>query len=145
MNHLRKRYAQDEAIAEANVIIPRFTQHANMTPTKYGKALFAEAIRARDVYDKGPLNDTFIAGVDESIHHCLHGYWAIHPQADPNDPTLQAQSFLAVHGSSTKRNQTPASPDRSRHQQWGKSKVNVIDSDSLSTRSRSRKHRNRSQ
>lgn len=47
--HLRERYANDKAIAEADTAILRFTRPATTMPLQYGKALVANAICVGDV------------------------------------------------------------------------------------------------
>lgn len=67
VNHLLKRFANDESIADADAAILRLTHPAGMTPLLYGEALFAKVIRVGDVYEEGKLNDTFNGG-GELVH-----------------------------------------------------------------------------
>lgn len=60
MNHLLKRYANNEAIAEADAAILCFTQLANTMPLQYTEALFAKATRIGNVHDEDTLIDKFI-------------------------------------------------------------------------------------
>lgn len=111
------RYTHNEVIAEANAAIQRFMHPANITPLQYGKNLFAEAICMGNVYGEGNLNDSSIDGAGESVRYRLCKYRSTHLQTDCTSLSFQAQSLLAVHGGSTKCNQTPAHPYRLTYQQ----------------------------
>lgn len=52
VNHLLKRSANDQKIAEAYAEILQYTQPAFMTPLQHGEDLFAKAIRPGDVHEK---------------------------------------------------------------------------------------------
>lgn len=64
VNHMLRRYANDETIEDADVAIHCFSQPAGMIPLQYGEALLGKANRVGDVYDEGILNGTFIEGLD---------------------------------------------------------------------------------
>lgn len=52
VNHLLKRYANAEVIAETDAAILRFTLPVGITMLQYVKALFASTICVGDIYDK---------------------------------------------------------------------------------------------
>lgn len=55
--------------------ILRYMLPTNMFPLKYAEDLVAKSCKVTDVYEQETLNDVFIEGVDESIHHSLRNYW----------------------------------------------------------------------
>lgn len=82
VDHLLKRQAHHEGIAEADTAVLRLTQLANMMSLQYGNAVFVKAICVTDVNDKGRFDDCILGKVDESIHHSLCEYWAIYLYVD---------------------------------------------------------------
>lgn len=113
VNHLLKRYANDQGIAETDAAISRYSQPAIMTPLQYREDLFAKAIRVGDVYGDAVLNDIFIEGIDASIRQSLRKYWATHPHADLTDLAFVDQSLLAIQEGSNKLEKTPSGKCRS--------------------------------
>lgn len=96
VNNLLKRYAKDKAIAEDDAGIFRFTQPAGMKPSRYGKALFAEAIFFGNVFDEGPLNDPFIEEMNKFIRNSLCHYSSTQPHTDLLVLAFRAQLLLHI-------------------------------------------------
>lgn len=74
VNHLQKRYVHAQTIADADAMIPRYTQPANIKPLQYGEDLFSKAVHLEDVYKGSALNNIFIEGIIKSIRHSLCEY-----------------------------------------------------------------------
>lgn len=130
MNHLVKKYVENDAISEANKAILQLMQPTNMTPLQYNKALFLKAFYNRDVYDEGTTNSTYIEKYEELIRHSFRSYWTTHSQIDLIDLSFYSQSQLDVNSGLSKqthRHQTPTGRDAIDK----KKKVSVIDSVSV--------------
>lgn len=91
-----KRYANYETTVKANVAKLHFNQTASTITLKYGKALFAKAIRSRDVYHEKILNDRFSEEEHECIQYSLSHYWSGHLHTDLIDIAFQKQSLRAI-------------------------------------------------
>lgn len=74
VNYFFKKFPIDQAIADMNYTILRYTQSANMTPMQYEDDLYSKSCKVADIYEESTLKDNSIERFDSSFCHCLPNY-----------------------------------------------------------------------
>lgn len=74
MNNILKKFANDQATAEMDFEILRYTQPASMTLMQNTDDLFAKSCKVVDISIESILNNISIEGVNSSICRSLREY-----------------------------------------------------------------------
>lgn len=94
------KYAADDIIAEANLIIMNLKQPKGQCAVEYTQALWTKTLRYTTVYDKSRLEGTFIAGLRQSILECILSYRAKNQSAPLQELAHHALSLVNLQCSS---------------------------------------------
>lgn len=106
-----KKYTIDEAIAEIESKLARFSQPAIMTPSQYGKHLVTKTLHCRDLKEEYAPNGIFIKGLAISIFHRICEYWRSMNGANLHELAYNGASMLERQGlclASKKTNPSPS-------------------------------------
>lgn len=124
-----------------------YVQPSHMTLMQYAKGLYAKSCKFGYDYDKSTFCDSLLEGVDSFICHSLPEYLAIHPHADVINIKFKTQLLFVILEKITKlaktNNQAASSKQYGKHI-WNMLLAHAIEIASLTSPSRSSRHRLRS-